>query len=111
MSIEKRFQEYFEALERSGNKDRCWICCRTPADVKRFFGFEEDGTPLEAAQFGIEDVEPGEQDVMSYRGVRPVCAICQLNMDAISALDEKHLLLSLLDQMETHRAELWPGDG
>ena len=38
MSIEKSFQEYFDALERVGNKDRCWLCCRSPAEVKHFFG-------------------------------------------------------------------------
>ena len=46
MGMEQRFQEYFAALDRAGNKDRCYLCCRTPADVKRFLGFNEDGTPI-----------------------------------------------------------------
>lgn len=39
MAIEQSFQEYFDALDRAGNEDRCYLCRRTPADVKRFFGF------------------------------------------------------------------------
>ena len=54
MSLHERFSEYFSALERSGGEDRCFLCRRTPADVKQFFGFREDGTvnttPGSAAQ-------------------------------------------------------------
>ena len=49
MAIEERFQEYFAALDRAGHKDRCWLCCRTPAEVKAFFGF--DDINFESAEF------------------------------------------------------------
>ena len=112
MGLEKEFQEYFAALDRAGNKDRCYLCCRTPAEVKRFFGFNEDGTPLDAAEHGLEDVvlDP-HLDVMSYRGVRPVCAVCQLNMDALFLLEEHDTLRRLLDEMENRREQLWPEGG
>jgi len=109
MAIEERFQEYFAALDRAGHKDRCWLCCRTPAEVKSFFGFHEDGTPIDADEFGIEDVVlPPVQDVMSYRGARPVCAVCQLNFDAIFLGGERATLERLLAEMEARREELWP---
>ena len=109
MAMEERFQEYFAALDRAGNKDRCYICCRSPAEVKRFFGFAEDGTPLEAAEYGLEDVvlEP-KLDVMSYRGHRPVCAVCQLNFDSIFLLGEHETLAKVLAEMEHERERLWP---
>ena len=107
--MEQQFQEYFSALDRSGNKDRCYVCCRTPADVKRFLGFNEDGTPIEAKEYGLEDVVlPPKLDVMSYRGERPVCVVCQLNFDSIFLLDEQHVLEKLIGQMDTRREELWP---
>ncbi len=107
--MEQRFQEYFDALDRAGNKDRCYLCCRTPADVKRFLGFNEDGTPIEAREFGLEDVVLTPRlDVMSYRGERPVCVVCQLNFDSIFLLEEHGTLTKLLAQMEEGREELWP---
>ena len=107
--MEQQFQEYFSALDRSGNKDRCYVCCRTPADVKRFLGFNEDGTPIEAKEYGLEDVVlPPKLDVMSYRGERPVCVVCQLNFDSIFLLDEQDVLEKLIGQMDTRREELWP---
>jgi len=108
MPIDERFQEYFAALDRSGNKDHCYLCRRTPAEVKRFFGFEEDGVPMRADEYGIEDVALEEADIMSYRGLRPVCAVCQLNYDAIFALDEHALVRTLIRQMEDKREFLWP---
>ena len=108
MPIDDRFQEYFEALDRSGNHDHCYICRRTPAEVKRFFGFDEDGIPLKANEYGLEDVAFEETDIMSYRGKRPVCAVCQLNFDAIFMLEEREVLLALLREMEEHREHLWP---
>ena len=111
MAIEKRFQEYFAALDRAGDQDRCFLCCRTPADVKAFFGFHEDGTPIDADAYGIEDVVlPPRQDVMSYRGERPVCAVCQLNFDALFLAGDRPALERLLGQMEERREELWPED-
>ena len=108
-SMEESFQEYFAALERSGNKDRCYICCRTPADVKRFLGFNEDGTPIEAREYGLEDVVlPPKLDVMSYRGERPICVVCQLNFDGIFMLEEHELLRRVLGEMEQRREFLWP---
>ena len=108
MGLEQKFQEYFASLDRAGNKDRCYLCCRTPAEVKHFFGFAEDGTPLNAAQFGIEDVVLEHLDVMSYRGVRPVCAVCQLNFDGIFLLGEHETVRELQREMEHARERLWP---
>ncbi len=108
MGIDDRFYEYFRALDRSGGEDRCYICRRTPAEVKLFFGFDEDGTPFDAEELGLEDVALDHQDVMSYLGLRPVCAVCQLNMDAIVALSEEKLLKSVLKELTTKRDQLWP---
>ena len=108
MPIDERFQEDFDALDRAGNEDRCRLCRRTPADVKAFFGFDEDGVPFDADVFGLEDVVLEQLDVMSYRGIRPVCAVCQLNLDAIFMLGEHETLRALLEQMEKHRDDLWP---
>lgn len=108
MSVDHRFQEYFAALERAGHKDRCFLCRRTPADVKSFFGFREDGTLIDAARYGLEDVALDELDVMSYRGPRPICAVCQLNVDALVLADEGAMMRALLQHMVDHRDELWP---
>jgi hypothetical protein len=108
MSLDERFQEYFRALERSRGEDRCYLCRRTPADVKRFFGFDEDGVPLDAEKHGLEDVVLESLDIMSYRGLRPVCAVCQLNMDALFALGEHEILKRVLEEMEERRDHLWP---
>lgn len=108
MALEKHFQTYFEALDRSGNKDCCFLCCRTAAEVKRFFGFEEDGVPVEAADFGIEDVVLESLDIMSYRGLRPICAVCQLNHDALGLLGERPTVDAVLDQVYGEREHLWP---
>ena len=108
MSIDHRFHEYFSALERAGGQDRCFLCRRTPADVKAFFGFHEDGTPIDADSYGLEDVVLSELDVMSYRGARPVCAVCQLNLDAVELAGERELLTEVLRQMLDRRDELWP---
>lgn len=110
MSLDQSFQEYFDALDRAGNEDRCYLCRRTPADVKQFFGFHEDGTPIDPERYGLEDVVLERLDVMSYRGVRPVCAVCQLNFDAIFLTDDHATLRRLLEQMEGGREELWPED-
>ena len=108
MGVDGSFQDYFAALDRAGGEDRCYLCRRTPADVKAFFGFDEDGTPLEAQEFGLEDIVLERQDVMSYRGLRPVCAVCQLNFDAIFALAEHDTLRRVLEEMEQRREHLWP---
>ena len=86
MALDKKFQEYFSALDRAGGEDRCYLCRRTAKEVKHFFGFDEDGEPFDIELFGLEDVSLSEVDIMSYRGRRPVCAVCQLNVDAIAAL-------------------------
>ena len=104
--IENEFQNYFDAVGRG--PDRCYLCRRTPAEVKHFFGFDEDGEPLDAAQHGIEDIVLEKMDIMSYRGERPVCAVCQLNMDAIELLDEVPVLRELSRQMREDRERLWP---
>lgn len=110
MGLDDRFNEYFRALDRSGGEDCCYICRRTPAEVKVFFGFDEDGTPFDAEELGLEDVALDHQDVMSYRGLRPVCAVCQLNIDAIIASGEGQLLRNVLTEMIEKRDKLWPAD-
>ncbi len=109
MTLEREFQLYFLALDRAGSEDRCFLCRRTPAEVKAFFGFHEDGTPIEPERYGIEDVvlEP-ELDIMSYRASRPVCAVCQLNFDSILLSSEgRFVLRQLLEEMEHDRDRLW----
>ncbi|MBL8860467.1 MAG: hypothetical protein JNK02_00500 [Planctomycetes bacterium] len=106
--IDEHFHEYFAALDRSGQEDRCFLCRRTPAEVKRFFGFDEDGVAIEAARHGLEDIVLDASDIMSYRGERPVCAVCQLNVDAIQLLGEDQVVQRLYAQMAQRRAELWP---
>lgn len=106
--IDDRFREYFDALDRSGGADHCYLCRRTSAEVKAFFGFREDGTPMHASELGLEDVALADADIMSYRGVRPVCAVCQLNLDALFLLGEHEILQRLLREMEAQRERLWP---
>jgi hypothetical protein len=110
MTIDRSFQDYLAALERSGGADRCFLCRRTPADVKAFFGFHEDGTPLDPAAYGIEDIVLEKLDIMSYRGLRPVCAVCQLNVDALLLAGELPLVRAVLEQMTSERERLWPSD-
>ena len=107
--IEDEFQTYFDAV--GDGPDRCYLCRRTPAEVKHFFGFDESGEPLEAAAHGLEDIVLEKMDIMSYRGERPVCAVCQLNMDAIALLDEMPVLRELSRQMREEREKLWPPPG
>jgi hypothetical protein len=106
--IDDRFQEYFAALDRAAGEDHCYLCRRTSAEVKAFFGFQEDGTPLHAREFGLEDVALANADIMSYRGVRPVCAVCQLNFDGIFVLGELDTVHQLQQEMEHARERLWP---
>jgi hypothetical protein len=106
--LDKDFQEYFNAMDRAGGEDRCYICRRTPAEVKAFFGFDEDGVPMHAEEFGLEDVVLGATDIMSYRGDRPVCAVCQLNVDMLAMLGEEQLFRRVLNQMRDERERLWP---
>lgn len=108
-SLDHDFQDYFDALDRAGNEDRCFLCRRSPAEVKHFFGFSEDGTPVEADTYGLEDVVLEQQDIMSYSGTRPVCAVCQLNYDTIFAAKNGHLTLEqVLREVENEREKLWP---
>jgi len=109
MTLDRQFQQYFSALDRAGNEDRCFLCRRTPAEVKAFFGFHEDGTPIDADKYGIEDVvlDP-ELDIMSYKASRPVCAVCQLNLDTILLAEEgREALRKVLWQLEHERERLW----
>jgi len=109
MTLDRQFQQYFAALERAGNEDRCFLCRRTPAEVKAFFGFNEDGTPIEPERYGIEDVvlDP-HVDIMSYRGTRPVCAVCQLNLDALLLTEDGATTLrQILWELEHERERLW----
>jgi len=106
VSLEREFQRYFDAV--GDGPDRCYVCRRTPAEVKKFFGFDEDGEPLAAAEHGIEDVVLEPMDIMSYRGERPVCAVCQLNVDAIGLMGESKVMAELWRQMREERDRLWP---
>lgn len=110
MGLDEQFSDYFNALDRAGNSDRCFLCRRTPREVKAFFGFHEDGTPIDAEERGLEDVALDQPtDIMSYKGVRPVCAACQLNFDTIFLAENgQPVLAELLRQMEHDRDELWP---
>ena len=50
----------------------------------------------------------GTLDIMSYRGVRPVCAVCQLNFEAIFLAENGHgVLREVLRQVEHERDQLW----
>ncbi len=113
MSLDKEFQSYFTALDRTGNEDRCFLCRRTPAEVKSFFGFHEDGTPIDAERYGIEDVVLDPRvDIMSYRGARPICSVCQLNFDTIFMAENGRTVLErIMREMEHEREKLWPTDG
>jgi hypothetical protein len=108
MALDDKFQEYFSALDRAGGEDRCYLCRRTAKEVKHFFGFDEDGEPFDIELFGLEDVRLNDVDIISYRGRRPVCAICQLNLDTITALGEADVITHLLHEMTTKRDHLWP---
>ena len=108
-SIDKHFQEYFASMDHAGD-DRCYLCRRTPSDVKTFFGFNEDGTPIDADEYGIEDVVLYKLDIMSYKGTRPVCAVCQLNFEMIYMTGDHAVLGKLLSEIENEREMLWPGD-
>lgn len=50
-------------------------------------------------------------DVMSYRGHRPVCAVCQLNLDSIFMLGDHATLKRVLAEAENDRERLWPEGG
>lgn len=106
--LDEAFHRYFAALDRSGGEDRCYLCRRTPAEVKAFFGFDEDGFAIDAESYGLEDVVLEKADIMSYRGTRPVCAVCQLNFETLFAMDEGPTLDALLREMRERRDELWP---
>ena len=106
--LDEEFQRYFAALDRTGGKDRCYLCRRTPAEVKGFFGFDEDGVPSNADAYGIEDVVLEETDIMSYRGHRPVCAVCQLNYDTLFLMGEQRDLERVLREVRDERDKLWP---
>lgn len=110
MSLDRRFQDYFAALDRAGHGDRCFLCRRTPAEVKQFFGFREDGTPIDAARYGIEDVVLDRLDIVSYSGARPVCAVCQLNLDSLLLSGDRDTLFAVLREMEEQRDKLWPAE-
>lgn len=107
-ALDREFQDYFSALDRAQGADRCYICRRTASEVKAFFGFDEDGSPTEAENYGLEDVVLKRTDIMSYRGERPVCAVCQLNFDAIFLLGEHGTLRTVIREMEEQRERLWP---
>ena len=109
--LDEEFQRYFSSLDRAGGKDRCYLCRRTPSEVKSFFGFDEDGVPHDAVEFGLEDVVLDNTDIMSYRGHRPVCAVCQLNFDGLFMLGEERDLLKVMREVREQREKLWPSSG
>lgn len=106
--LDEEFRRWFAALDRSGGEDRCYLCRRAPAEVKAFFGFGEDGRVRQSTIHGLEDVALEESDILSYRGLRPVCAVCQLNLDMLSAMGEAGVLLEVLRQVREERERLWP---
>ena len=113
MTLDKEFQQYFQSLDRAGNEDRCFLCRRTPSDVKAFFGFHEDGTPIDAEAYGLEDVvlDPS-LDIMSYHGSRPLCAVCQLNFETLfMSPGGREVLERVFKEIEDKRDELWPPKG
>ena len=73
-----------------------------------FFGFDEDGVPIDARTYGLEDVVLEATDIMSYRGHRPVCAICQLNFEMLYMAGEAGDLEQLLGEVREERDRLWP---
>ncbi len=108
-SIDKHFQEYFASVDKAGD-DRCYLCRRTSSDVKTFFGFNEDGTPVNADEYGIEDVVLYKLDIMSYKGTRPVCAVCQLNFETIFMAGDHDCVEQVMREIENERDKLWPMD-
>ena len=108
-SIDKHFQEYFASMDAAGD-DRCYLCRRTPSDVKTFFGFNEDGTPVDADEYGIEDVVLYKLDIMSYKGSRPICAVCQLNFETIFMAGDHELVDRVMGEIENERERLWPAE-
>ena len=51
-------------------------------------------------------------DIMSYRGTRPVCAVCQLNHDAIFLAENgPSVLRRVLRELQQDRERLWPREG
>ena len=67
MALDRHFQEYFAALDRAGGADRCFLCRRSAAEVKAFFGFGEDGTPIDAEHLGLEDIVLSKLDLIDAR--------------------------------------------
>ncbi len=112
MSLDKKFQQYFASLDKTGHRDLCFLCRRSPAEVKRFFGFHEDGTPINADQYGIEDVVLDERvDIMSYAGTRPVCAVCQLNHDTIMMAENgERVRRQVLEELQNESDRLWSSE-
>ena len=108
-SIDKHFQEYFASMDAAGD-DRCYLCRRTPSDVKSFFGFKEDGTPVNADEYGIEDVVLYKLDIMSYKGTRPICAVCQLNFETIFMAGDHELVQRVMREIEDERERLCPAE-
>jgi len=108
VALDRHFQDYFAALDRAGGEDRCFLCRRSAAEVKAFFGFGEDGTPIDAEHLGLEDIVLSKLDIMSYRGLRPVCAVCQLNHDALALGGGREIAERLRDEMFKRRDHLWP---
>ena len=54
-----------------------------------------NGDALWLTQLAL-DLDP-KLDIMSYRGTRPICAVCQLNLDTILLHDEGRELLRPLE--------------
>ncbi len=109
MAIDQSFHDYFVSARSRGRRGPL---LPVPAHTGRgqvVFGFGEDGTPLNSEKFGIEDITLERQDVMSYLGLRPVCAVCQLNHDALFAMGEHEVLERVAREMEHKREDLWPG--
>lgn len=109
MSLQRDFDQDF--VFAGHGLHRCYLCCRAPAEVKRFFGFDQDGEPVDAEAHGIENVMLERLDIMSQAGPHPVYAACHLNTDTISILGEDHALRELGRWIREERGRLGPPGG
>ena len=106
--MDKEFHQYFDALHRAGGEDRCYLCRRTSSEAKTFFGFDAAGVPIDADTSGLEDVVLETTAIMSYRGPRTVCAVCQLNFEMLYMAGDAEHLDKLLREVREERDRLWP---
>lgn len=87
MSGSDRFKEYLERIE-DVSQDRCWLCCKTPDDIKREY-YEYMKDPDE----GFEEMDIDDIIIMTYKLQKPICAGCYFtiknNPDLIKEIQTK----------------------